>query len=275
MANELYEALAEIAQRRDGSLSSLVERFSAELTRMVGSAQARLIGELAQDAVGLAQIEATRSFQKRLRMLDSRFIDLLSDQGFDALLRSFVGSFDGQLPYFEETIRAVNEFLDEPIPVPKFAAKDRVKFAAMKVGAADNIEAAVGALAQAATNRAMLSIGALSYSALAEIITDEMGKSAGVAGNLGATLMSTYFRTVSNRGFEIIEQDRALLYTYVGPLDKLNRPFCRRMETAARKGKTWTRRQLEAMDNGSTLPNVFLHCGGWNCRHQVAVAGAS
>lgn len=50
-------------------------------------------------------------------------------------------------------------------------------------------------------------------------------------------------------------------FAYVGPVDVKIRPFCR-----AHVGKVYTRREIEAMDNGQ-LPNVFLTGGGYNCRH--------
>ena len=48
---------------------------------------------------------------------------------------------------------------------------------------------------------------------------------------------------------------------YVGPLDKVARPFCRE-----RVGRVFTLAEVRAMDNGQGLP-VPVYCGGWNCRH--------
>ena len=50
-------------------------------------------------------------------------------------------------------------------------------------------------------------------------------------------------------------------YLYVGPIDGLIRPFC-----LERVGKVYSRAAIDQMDNGS-LPNVFITCGSWNCRH--------
>ena len=59
----------------------------------------------------------------------------------------------------------------------------------------------------------------------------------------------------------------------VGPpaSDKLIRPFCKRLMAQAARGRTWSRQQIDRMDNGQ-MPDVFSTCGGFNCRHQWAVA---
>ena len=53
------------------------------------------------------------------------------------------------------------------------------------------------------------------------------------------------------------------LFLYVGPLDKITRPFCR-----ARVGKIYTREEINSWDNGQGLP-ANLYCGGYNCRHDL------
>lgn len=50
-------------------------------------------------------------------------------------------------------------------------------------------------------------------------------------------------------------------YMYVGPVDRVVRPFCEDLV-----GKVFTRDRIEQMDNGQ-LPNVFLTGGGYRCRH--------
>lgn len=50
-------------------------------------------------------------------------------------------------------------------------------------------------------------------------------------------------------------------FLYVGPNDSKTRSFC-----SERVGKVFTRKQIEAMDNGQGL-SVRTYGGGWNCRH--------
>lgn len=51
------------------------------------------------------------------------------------------------------------------------------------------------------------------------------------------------------------------LYAYLGPTDSKVRPFC-----AKHVGKVYTRKEIDALDNGQ-LPGTFMTAGGWNCRH--------
>ena len=50
-------------------------------------------------------------------------------------------------------------------------------------------------------------------------------------------------------------------FLYSGPIDGRTRPFC-----ADRVGRVFSRKAIDAMDNGQ-LPNVYLTCGGHQCRH--------
>lgn len=59
----------------------------------------------------------------------------------------------------------------------------------------------------------------------------------------------------------IPEED--LVRLYLGPDDKVIRPFCR-----ALVGKALTDEQISMLDNGSGLP-VISYCGGYNCRHDM------
>jgi len=57
--------------------------------------------------------------------------------------------------------------------------------------------------------------------------------------------------------------DPEALYLYAGPVDLKLRPFCKQ-----HVGKVYNRAEIDKMDNGQ-LPNVFLTCGGFACRHSL------
>lgn len=89
---------------------------------------------------------------------------------------------------------------------------------------------------------------------LADVLDDEMPK----VRTLYDTTTSVFGRQVEalkSSG----EPDE--LFAYIGPADSKVRPFC-----ATHLGKVYSRKDIDAMDNGQ-LPNVFLTAGGWNCRH--------
>jgi hypothetical protein len=73
------------------------------------------------------------------------------------------------------------------------------------------------------------------------------------------TALVSYDRRVSWDMWEAAGIDKFL---YRGPMDVKTRAWCE-----ARVGKTFTREQVEAMDNGTRLEPVSVYGGGWNCRH--------
>ena len=44
----------------------------------------------------------------------------------------------------------------------------------------------------------------------------------------------------------------------------MTRPFCERL---LKSDRTYTREEIDRMNNGQ-IPNVFVTCGGFSCRHQ-------
>jgi len=68
---------------------------------------------------------------------------------------------------------------------------------------------------------------------------------------------------------EIAEQADTSLWVYMGPMDKITRPFCRDL---LGKGQTYTERGIQELNGHPLLhsyvpPNVKVYCGGYNCRH--------
>jgi hypothetical protein len=96
---------------------------------------------------------------------------------------------------------------------------------------------------------------------LAEVMSKELGQ----VQTLFDTQVSIMGRQVEAIATEPLGPEQAFLYT--GPVDGRTRTWC-----LDRVGKVYTRREIEAMDNGQ-LPNAFLTGGGYNCRHSfLAVA---
>ena len=76
------------------------------------------------------------------------------------------------------------------------------------------------------------------------------------------TGLHSYDRTVQ---WETWKQAEIESFRYEGPDDDKTREWCR-----ARIGKTFTREQIEDMDNGQGLLPVSEFGGGWNCRHRFS-----
>lgn len=74
------------------------------------------------------------------------------------------------------------------------------------------------------------------------------------------TAIAGYQRLINQQKAEELGLE---LFLYVGPDDKVIRPFC-----AARVGRAFTQAEINSWDNEQGIPaNVFL--GGWNCRHHL------
>lgn len=78
----------------------------------------------------------------------------------------------------------------------------------------------------------------------------------GIARTEIGTALNTVDRAVTLSG-----AGRESVFVYIGPIDQRTRPTCR-----IASEYVWQREQIAKLDNGQ-LPNVFLTCGGWNCRH--------
>lgn len=63
------------------------------------------------------------------------------------------------------------------------------------------------------------------------------------------------------------------LFVYVGPFDKVTRPFCQETLTK-RSPAVYRLREIEAMKNDQGL-DVLAYGGGWNCRHRWAAVSES
>jgi hypothetical protein len=57
------------------------------------------------------------------------------------------------------------------------------------------------------------------------------------------------------------------LFIYIGPDDKVTRPFCH--ELLAKDPPVYTLDEIKGMDNEQDT-DVLTTCGGWNCRHEWA-----
>lgn len=94
----------------------------------------------------------------------------------------------------------------------------------------------------------------------AALLTD---KTPGQAETVVGTAFNAIDRSVT--AGTVDAEDPDIVYLYVGPSasdgDKITRPTCKHIVN-----KWATREQIARLENGQ-IPDVFLHGGGWNCRH--------
>jgi hypothetical protein len=251
----------DIIARHNQYQDAMVHAFEVHLREIVSTAQARLMATLARrltmtDGV----IDATPANYRVMRSIDTLFMKEMNRAGYPQLVQAFVGEFHGTLQFLDETIRML------PIEIPAGFDRNDAVLMTFRLAAADTLTDVVASVAGAAMHRTMFSVGGLEFGTLVETLQVKLETSIAKARTIADTSMSTFYRTAAARAFQTIQRDvpeMVLKYEYSGPVDKLERPFCRHLTTV---DKSYTREQIDAMDNGM-LPNVMLTGGGWNCRH--------
>lgn len=267
--------LITIQKAHNDWIDSLVGNFERELNGILAAAQARTMARL-RDKLSITNGKIDRSVtnSRTLRQFDSIFLAELDRAGYQHLVSELVDQLPGQLGYFQDTLEVLSGSLKTPLPPLKFGARDLQVFTDQGLSAKDGLGAVMESITAQAKNRILMSFGGLPFADLAESLAGYLHKALPEAVGLAETATVTYYRIIADRGYQIIQADLPsieLRYGYYGPLDKLNRPFCRKLETERRAGKSWTRADIDAMSNGQ-IPNVFISAGGWRCRHQWAIA---
>lgn len=128
----------------------------------------------------------------------------------------------------------------------------------------------------AAKRQALFSLAGMPLRQLVTEVTERLDVSVSQAAAIADTALPGFYRTIAARGFDQIEEGLAggveARYSYFGPLDKFNRPFCLKMMKLSAGGKTWSTADIATLDNGRGQPKpVRIYCGGWRCRHQWGI----
>lgn len=264
--------LRSLDHRTDALLGRFDDSFSSLLARAQARVTSFLRGKLELDVKG--NVKLTGANMKVIQSLPTIFKQALDSEGYSSLLSSFVGSFDGGMKIMEQVLGEITQgYKIRPV---EFTSDDLAYFNSIKTGTTINLLSLVDQTAETARRNVMFTVGGRPFEKTAVAIAERLHVALGEASTLAATGISTFYRTISNSGFEHIEDalgasGKTLKYTYYGPDDKFTRPFCERLVKLAQAGKTWRRDEIERMNNGQ-LPDVFRTCGGFNCRHQWIVA---
>lgn len=253
------------------ALDTLVKAFTDELGRIVMEARATVIDALtARLTVVGGVINKTKSNQAVLRSIKPLFESAMQKAGYGALVDEYVAKFNGQFVYFDEHLAEFGKTIGHDVSVT-FGPRDRSLFEAQQVNTIHLLEGAIESVAYDAQRQAILSIGGMKLSELISEIADQFDKAVGEATTLADTALSSFYRTITDRGYRMVERSTPknieIRYKYAGPSDRVTRPFCQRLLDLTAKGVTFTREEIDAMDNGQ-IPGVFTSCGGFNCRHQ-------
>ncbi len=101
-------------------------------------------------------------------------------------------------------------------------------------------------------------LGQRDVASMIELIADELDISDGQAQQLWDTM-----EQMTRRQIKLLDAETGpgAMFMYIGPVDKVTRPFC-----LQHVGRVYTRARIARLSNGQ-LPDVLLTGGGYNCRH--------
>jgi hypothetical protein len=253
--------LDDIHRQYDRYLDSMIGGFEEHLRTIVSKAQAKMAGYLQSNlSITDGKIDQSPANLRLIRKLDDRFMDFLDEAGYQSLLNAFTTSFASEKAFLQDTLHYLGYDQVE------FTATDLKGFSGLQLNAVTSMQSVAEAAAGAAMQQALFSIGGLKFTDLVESLAKKIDASIPRVRTIAETSMTTFYRTITDRAFQKIERDLPEIdqrYRYSGPEDSKTRPFCDRM---LRQDKAWSRDEISKLDNGQ-LNNVYLTCGGWNCRH--------
>jgi len=261
-------ALVDIFNRHQAWTDTLIAKFERELKPMVDAATQKAAAELeAALAITDGVIDATAANDKILAGADAVFMDALNAEGYPALLAEYTGHFSDQLPYLQEMLNEIGKSLGRDVSAIAFSASDLKVLDRIEATTVDKLSRIFAGAATVAMDRVLFSVAGLPFEQLVATVAQQMDKTMASARTWADTAVSTWYRTASSLQFAEIQNampgGAALKYRYSGPEDLKTREFC---EALLMAGKSYTRDEIDAMSNGQ-LPNVFVTCGGYNCRH--------
>jgi len=274
------QPVKQIILRHDAYVTATVNAYTARLDEIVATATARTIADLQRRLALLpnGRIAPTAANTRILRKLDALFIEEMDAAGFGRLNNAYVSQFSGQIHFLDDIIENISAQMATPLPSVKQAlnAADRRALAAQQASTVANLETVIDSVAALAKRQALLSMAGLPMRELAATLAGAFQKTAARATPLAELSQVAFYRTAADQTYRVIEEGLpsfVIKYEYDGPLDSLNRIFCRRMCIESRAGKRWTRAELNALDSGKGQPKpVMIYGGGWGCRHQAIIA---
>lgn len=260
--------LKDFFRRHNAYQDSMLETFVSELQGTLHSAQSNLTATLLYRlSIDNGVIGRTSANRRVLGQVDRMFAASMMRSGYEQLVQEFVGSFNGQFRFMDEILQDLSAAMKRPLQISKQTMSTA---AAFQGNAAIALEGIADTVATKAARQTLFSVGGLRFKDLTGLMADAFALTVPQSTTLASTLQTSFFRTIADSEFHEIEKSQPkgaplLRYIYDGPKDKLNRPFCKQ-----RVGKSYTRKQIDAMRNGM-IPNVWVTGGGYRCRHQFTI----
>jgi hypothetical protein len=255
----------DVIQEQYDAVTSLADWFDEEIKRILAIVAALIIARLVSSLlVRGGSIVQTSKNVVELAKIDKGIQALLQEHGLDEKVSELATRVNDQRKYFDLLVKAT--FGKKPRGMSKESLDFIQETLAVTV---QNIYSEVIDFSSRARRIALLSIGS-DFRDLKSSLMDLVQSAAPRVRSTVINQATEFYRGVAAVGFDAIENVAGPLryvYSGPGPLDPKIRPFCKHLMVLVWDGVTWSRAQIDNLDNGQ-MPNVFVTCGGKNCRHQ-------
>jgi hypothetical protein len=251
---------------QDQYINDLTGALKQDLDTILHQVELEIAADIQQSLIfedGLAP--ATVTNRRQLRRIANKIEKLLERKGSAIIIDEFIAGFDRSLDYFDQILETISDQIKIPLKATRTAA-DLTALEGIKEAARQSLGASLDVMVAQAKRNLLFRVGALNFRDTVKIISKTFNRGIAESETIAATSMTMYMRTNSDATYRRIEKAfKGVRYRYDGPDDKLTRPFCDALMARSDK-KPLSRKEIDALDNGQ-LPNVFITCGGWNCRH--------
>jgi hypothetical protein len=277
----LQAKLEAIYRQQSELYNALTDEFSKQLDSILTATLAALMEHLRTslklDSHG--NIERNPENLLALTRLDTEFQKRVRRQGYKRAINAFVNQFPEQFSLLRDTFAVLSYALDRPnLRQGKLLfASDLKVLHAQQLSTIDVLNDVPAQVGIRVKQKAQQALGGANLADMQQMLHKAFTRGTSDATALYATAMSTFYRVAEARVYDRIDDNpkKPLRFVYSGPDDVLTRPFCHRMLALVRRGKTWTRAELDQLDNAPSGPgpgSVITCGGGWNCRHSVVLA---
>lgn len=260
----------QVKKKHDAWLDALIATFTSQLQTISRKAIAAVIASL-QKKLTFADdgtIASTPANQRTLRSLDTQISDAMDVAGYSALLKNVVGKFPEQQQFLQAQLQHLADETGEPsIANVNYTQAESSLFSSVQLSVVAALESVMESAARSAMQTSLAAGAGLKMSDLIETITTKVDASIARQATNADTAAITFYRNMSDSAFTKLEQKLGIDFKYVynNPVDEKTRDFCLDLMEA---DKSYERDEIDAMDNGSDLSDVWISCGGFNCRGQ-------
>ena len=244
--------LKPIIQTQTERVDAALERFNRKVDRLAAGVRKDLHARFGGLSMSEGVISNTAGNLEILGGAGRFAARSATQRGYGEVVNGYLRNYQSQVVTLEEVFSTLGVRF-------RWQSSDRALAKRLIGRDRENLMGVVDEMAAGISRRARMAVGAAEFGEVMEAVEGALAKVRGNAGTLAETGINTFYRTLSGRKNEGAGIER---YVYMGPDDKLTRPFCRRI-----LDRTFTRAKIDRMDNGQ-LANVFISGGGWNCRHQ-------